>query len=394
MKRHFTRWPAVEGYPDRQSYRAGDVVEMRCSSRVPTVTVSVARVGLERVEVWRRDGIRVDDHPVRDDAYATGCGWPVAFSIDVDPAWPSGYYEVSLHADGVAGEEGSAEAFFVVRPASAASASPAILVLCTNTYNAYNQWGGACLYSDAVKVSFDRPLERGYLRRPAAPDDVVYDGRMASLPDEPDEQHLQLQRYLTDFDYPLWCASSGWHNWERRFVRWAEAEGIALDYAVNSDLEFHPEVLDGHRLMLSVGHDEYWSWAMRDRADAFVEGGGSWAIFSGNTCFWQVRFEDDGRTMVCYKGRATKDDPVAGTDDAPSPHVDVAAARRRATRGGIDRPQFHTRWLRPRRAGDAAQFRRLHRAPPRASDLRRHRSALRRRARRPVANRRLRGRRL
>ncbi len=212
------------------------------------------------------------------------------------------------------GEEGSAEAFFVVRPASAASAAAAILVLATNTYNAYNQWGGACLYSDAVKVSFDRPLERGYLRRPAAPDEVAYDGRMASLPDEPDEQHLQLQGYLADFDYPLWCASSGWHNWERRFVRWAEAEGIALDYAVNSDLEFHPEVLDGHRLMLSVGHDEYWSWAMRDRVDAFVEAGGSWAIFSGNTCFWQVRFEDDGRTMVCYKGRATKDDPVAGTD--------------------------------------------------------------------------------
>ena len=101
-------------------------------------------------------------------------------------------------------------------------------------------------------------------------------------------------------------------------MRWAEGEGITLDYAVNSDLEFHPEVLDGQRLMLSVGHDEYWSWGMRDRADAFVEAGGSWAIFSGNTCFWQVRYEDDGRTMVCYKGQAQSDDPVAGTDDHKS----------------------------------------------------------------------------
>jgi N,N-dimethylformamidase beta subunit-like protein len=316
MKKHFTRWPAVEGYADRQSYRAGDSVEVRCSSRVPTVTASVVRVGRERVEVWRRDGIRVGDHPTPDDASSSGCGWPVAFSIEVDPAWPSGYYELALRADGVVGEEGTAEAFFVVRPTlttTAASSSAAILVLCTNTYNAYNQWGGACLYSGAVKVSFDRPLERGYLRRPAAPDEVAYDGRMASLPDEPDEQHLQLQGYLDETDYPLWCASSGWHNWERRFVKWAEDEGITLDYAVNSDLEFHPEVLDGQRLMLSVGHDEYWSWAMRDRADAFVEAGGSWAILSGNTCFWQVRYEDDGRTMVCYKDRATAEDPVAGT---------------------------------------------------------------------------------
>jgi hypothetical protein len=315
LNRHFTRWPLVEGYADRQSYGAGDTVEIRCSSRVPTITASVVRVGRERVEVWQRAGINVAEHPYPDDAYATGCGWPVAFTVAVDPAWKSGFYEVSLQAEGTVGEEATAEAFFVVRPGPNSSAD-AILVLATNTYNAYNQWGGRCLYSDARKVSFDRPLERGYLRRPAAPDAAPYDGRVASLPDEPDEEHQQLQDYLADFDYPLWCASAGWHNWERRFVKWAESEGITLDYAVNSDLEFHPEVLDGQKLMLSIGHDEYWSWAMRDRADAFVEGGGSWAIFSGDTCFWQVRYEDDGRTMVGYKGRAATEDPVAGTGDS------------------------------------------------------------------------------
>jgi hypothetical protein len=314
MRKIYTRWPIVEGYADRQSYLAGDVVEVRCSSRASSVTASVFKVGRQRVEVWRQDGLVIGEHRYPDDAYATGCGWPVAFTIDVDPQWPSGYYEISFHADGRVGEEATSEAFFVVRPSRPSSAD-AILVLATNTYNAYNQWGGRCLYSEAVKVSFDRPLERGYLRRPASPDEVAYDGRVNSITEQPDEEHLQLQRYLADFDYPLWCASSGWHTWERRFVRWAESEGLTFDYAVNSDLEFHPEVLDGQRLMLSVGHDEYWSWEMRDTADAFVEGGGSWGIFSGNTCFWQVRYEDDGRTMVGYKGRAGSLDPVARTDD-------------------------------------------------------------------------------
>ena len=314
MKRNYTRWPLVEGYPDRQSYRAGDLVELRCSSRADSVTASVVRIGRERVEVWRREGIQIAEHPYPDDAYASGCGWPVAFTVDVDPGWTSGFYEVSLQAYGEIGEAAIAEAFFVVRPTSPSSAD-AILVLATNTYNAYNQWGGRCLYSDAVKVSFDRPLERGYIRRPAAPHEVEYDGRVASLPDEPDEEHRQLQQYLVEFEYPLWCASGSWHNWERRFVTWAEGEGMTLDYAINSDLEFHPEVLDGQKLMLSVGHDEYWSAGMRDRADSFVEGGGSWAIFSGNTCFWQVRYEDDGRTMVCYKARAESKDPVVGTPD-------------------------------------------------------------------------------
>ena len=200
----FTRWPLVEGYADRQSYRAGDVVEFRCSNRASSVTASVARIGRERVEVWRREGIAIDEHPYPDDAYAVGCGWPVAFTVEVDPAWPSGFYEVALHAEGASGEAATSQAFFVVRPAATTSAD-AIVVLATNTYNAYNQWGGKCLYTDAVKVSFDRPLERGYLRRPAAPIDVAYDGRVASLPDQPDEEHLQLQRYLAELEYPLWC---------------------------------------------------------------------------------------------------------------------------------------------------------------------------------------------
>ena len=35
------------------------------------------------------------------------------------------------------------------------------------------------------KMSFDRPLERGYLRRPAAPDEVAYDGRVTASPTSP-----------------------------------------------------------------------------------------------------------------------------------------------------------------------------------------------------------------
>ena len=77
----------VEGYPDRQSYASGDTVEFHCSSRVPTVTATITRVGRQRDEVWRSEGILVAEHPYPDDAYATGCGWPVAFSVEVDPAW-------------------------------------------------------------------------------------------------------------------------------------------------------------------------------------------------------------------------------------------------------------------------------------------------------------------
>ncbi len=84
---------------------------------------------------------------------------------------------------------------------------------------------------------------------------------------------------------------SQFRNWELPFVVWAESNGYTLEYAANSDLEFHPEILNAYRLVLSVGHDEYWSAPMRDHLEEFIGRGGNVAFFSGNTCCWQVRSE-------------------------------------------------------------------------------------------------------
>jgi hypothetical protein len=63
-----------------------------------------------------------------------------------------------------------------------------------------------------------------------------------------------------------------------------------------------------------VGHDEYWSWGMREALDRFTDAGGNAAVLSGNTCFWQVRFDEHHRAMTCFKYRADED-PVVGTAD-------------------------------------------------------------------------------
>src|SRR5207248_11313789 len=71
-----------------------------------------------------------------------------------------------------------------------------------------------------------------------------------------------------------------------------------------------PELLAGRRLLVVLGHSEYWSRSMVDAATAFVDSAGNLAAFSGNTCFWAVRYEDAGRTLVCYKSTA---DPMFST---------------------------------------------------------------------------------
>ena len=108
--------------------------------------------------------------------------------------------------------------------------------------------------------------------------------------------------------------ASQFPSWEQPFVAWAEANGYRFDYAANSDLEFHPEDLSAYKLVLSVGHDEYWSTPMRDHLEAFIAKGGNVAFFSGNTCCWQVRSEDGGSAFTCWKQRCVMD-PIYPTGD-------------------------------------------------------------------------------
>ena len=179
-----------------------------------------------------------------------------------------------------------------------------MLVLSTTTWNAYNDWGGPSLYTGGTRVSFERPLARGFLDKP--------EPKRRKMQPVPDREALWYFEWAEPLGLSVWSGGAGWATWERDFVTWAESGGYELDVAISEDLERHPDVLDGHRLVLSVGHDEYWSWGMREALDAFTGAEGNAAIFSGNTCFWQVRFDDVHRSMTCYKYGAD-DDPVIGT---------------------------------------------------------------------------------
>ncbi len=60
-------------------------------------------------------------------------------------------------------------------------------------------------------------------------------------------------------------------------------------------------MLDNYSLILSVGHDEYWSAGMRDSLESFIARGGNCAFFAGNAVCWCVRPEDGGRALTSFK---------------------------------------------------------------------------------------------
>jgi len=87
-------------------------------------------------------------------------------------------------------------------------------------------------------------------------------------------------------------------------------------YLTDVDTHARADLLPRHRVFLSVGHDEYWSWAMREHVEAARDRGVHLAFLGANACFWQIRFEPGAtgapsRTVVAYKD-AVATDPVAG----------------------------------------------------------------------------------
>jgi len=291
----------LEAYCFPRSALPGETLPLHVSTDAGTFDVEVAREGAQRTVVWRAADVAADAHATPSDAASNGCAWPAALEIPIGTDWRSGYYAVTLRA----GDE-RAEAFLVVRPSPGGPRAPIILVLSTSTWNAYNDWGGPSLYTGGAQVSFERPLARGFLDKPQP--------MRRKMQPELDREGRWYFEWAEPLGLSVWSGGSGWATWERDFVRWAETVGNELDVAISEDLEQHPEVLEGHRAFVSAGHDEYWSWGMRETLDAFTDAGGNAAIFSGNTCFWQVRFDDAHRSMTCFKYRAD-DDPVVGTPD-------------------------------------------------------------------------------
>ncbi len=270
----------IDGYPQQLSYAPGEEIEFRISTSAAHYSLEIARVGATREVVFSQAELPGAAHPIPETASSHGCGWPTSFTLAVPETWQSGYYEGTLRAMDSGGTYvyrnrriAESTLFFIVRPAMPAANTPILLQLSTNTYNAYNNWGGFSLYG--------------------------FHGQS------------QLQGNRVSFDRPT---VGIFKQWELPFIVWAEQNGYALDYAANSDLEFCPELLENYRLVLSVGHDEYWSAPMRDNLETFIANGGNAAFFSGNSVCWQVRSEDAGRALVCWKQNFHQD-PVYKTGD-------------------------------------------------------------------------------
>jgi len=78
------------------------------------------------------------------------------------------------------------------------------------------------------------------------------------------------------------------------------------NYICDQDLD-DKEHLNNTKLLVIVGHSEYWSRAARRNFDQFILKGNHALVMSGNTMWWQVRYTKNMQGMINYKSNA---DPI------------------------------------------------------------------------------------
>ncbi len=263
------------GYSDKLSVFNGESIKFYVSTSSANYQIKIYKLGENAGPVFTSPILSGGIQPIPADGYKNGFNWNKSFEMVIPNNWKPGVYRATFPASKNFFEN-TDEIIFAVKNPNAGSYSKIAVILTVSNWNAYNNFGGKSLYNynstnskKADKVSFDRPFNYSS---------------------------------LTDF-----------HNWTEKLINWLVTENLKAEFITNLDLYQDSSLLANYEVVIDVGHDEYVTLQERNQLQSFVNNGGRLMILGGNTYWWQVRLEDNGRTLVNYKDPYR--DPLLGIND-------------------------------------------------------------------------------
>lgn len=293
------------GYAWPKWCRVGEPVEFRVHSVEPY------KLGLWRYG-WKREFVRnlgwFDNHGPR----AVSQVLPDSHFVETGVHWDNGHgvhrqfinapERTGLYYFHAKGESGAFFSFPLVVAPSKPTATIAVLAS-TNTWNAYNPFGGRSNYIMASKI-IDTPVvnSKADLPRYKSTDYGEWRSGPTFAPlsfdrPEPINAVPETDEVTSPIEgrQPCHVAPAEW-----RLLGWLEHEGY--DYDLFSDYQLHDGTLnlDNYRVLVINTHPEYWS------ADAFravqkwvFERGGKLMYLGGNGLNCEIQFTNNGATMEC-----------------------------------------------------------------------------------------------
>lgn len=286
----------IQGYPDRPAVRAGEKLRLHVSTDNPDkcFRIDFYRQGEALVKRGSLDVQTGHDFaPLR---HYERWGWP-GYDFQIPHDWSSGAYIanlVEMDAQGepiknrqeVSADGENAKALFVVKSSSPGQNAPILYKLSLTTYHAYNYSGGGNLYMGEwfKDTGTKKRVNKVSIHRPGG-------GTGGAIPNFGASNNLS-----NSFDpYDEGSPRQTFAHWDVPFIAWLERNHYRVDYCTDLDLHEERDLLTPYQLLLSVGHDEYWSDEMRAHVEAFIRQGGNVAFLSGNTCWWHIEFCDFAR---------------------------------------------------------------------------------------------------
>ena len=137
------------------------------------------------------------------------------------------------------------------------------------TWVIYNKYGGWNLYRGNGSYTFDSRAVKASYNRPFQNREFKPQG--------------QFENFLFGAEYPM--------------IYWLEKHGYDVSYASCGDVEEMGERGDltpsNYRILLSIGHDEYYTQRLRDAFKGARDEGVNLAFFSSNEIFWRTTWEQE-----------------------------------------------------------------------------------------------------
>ncbi|HEY1573029.1 MAG TPA: N,N-dimethylformamidase beta subunit family domain-containing protein [Pseudonocardiaceae bacterium] len=280
----------IAGFADRTYATIGQPVRLFVSTSATSFHVEAFRVGYYRGAGGRLVWVSPDFHggvqaacPLVKGINLVSCAsWAPSLTVQVTQSFPPGDYLLKLVG---AGHEQSYVPLTVWDPASRAT------YLVKNdvfTWQAWNPYGGYDYYQGvgtcppgvyplctrARVVSFDRPYGDGH-------------------------------------------GAGDFLSMEAPLVRLLERDGLDVTYVDDLTVQDHPNVLSGHKVLLSPGHDECWSLGERNAIQQANHAGLNIAFFGASAVLRHVRTQPSplgpDRELVDYRDSAA--DPLDGRGD-------------------------------------------------------------------------------
>lgn len=247
----FSNAQIIDGFTDKQSYRAGETITFFVSGFNPFGMFNqiplVAFDGSIQVLIPGFNNM-TPQPPTTSQPWQDGFGYTATNTFTVPSSLKSGFYMLGgIIPVIIKGDNTTAD----------------IVVICpTNTINAYTTSGGNSLYTGVPVVSFLRP------------------------------QSL-----------------SNYGHYDEGIYRWLKTSGMInnfnISFIADIDMDDYSEIANA-KLLIVPGHSEYWTRKARINFDKYIDAGHDAMVLSGNAFWWQVRYEDDNYNsdntkLCCYK---------------------------------------------------------------------------------------------